>query len=112
MEMTIDQAELFPAFPTIAAKTRKRSALRELADAVEKHGSFIPAAHVHVALDMSRQRAHELLKTGRIATIEVWGKPCVPLAALDIFLSEERKTGRPLKAQPGLVQMFRRAIEQ
>jgi len=112
MEMTIDQAELFPAFPTIAAKTRKRSALREMADAVETHGAFIPAAHVHVALDMSRQRAHELLSAGRIATIEVWGKTCVPLAALDIFLSDERKTGRPRKVEQGICQMFRRAIEQ
>jgi hypothetical protein len=109
MEMTIDQAELFPAYPTIAAETHKRSRLREMADAVDKHGAFIPQAFVHIALDMSKQRAHQLITAGRIATIEVTGKTCVPLAALDIFLSDERKGGRPRK-EPGLRQMFRRAL--
>jgi hypothetical protein len=109
MEMTIDQAELFPAFPTIAATAGKRSLLREMSDAIEKHGPLIPQAFTHVALDISKQRAHQLLSAGRIATIEIAGRTWVPMAALDLFLTEERKTGIHVKPQPGVRQMFRRA---
>jgi hypothetical protein len=110
MEMTIDQAELFPTFPTIAATARKRTPLREIMDAIEKHGALIPQAFTHVALDISKQRAHQLITAGRIATIEVAGKSFVPIAAIDIYLSEERnKGGRPAKAQPSIRRMFSRA---
>jgi hypothetical protein len=97
MEMTIDQAELFPAFPTITATARKRSPLREMLDAVERHGPLIPQAFLPVALEVSKQRAHQLLSEDRIARIEVAGRMMIPLAALDVFLSEERKSGRPIK---------------
>jgi hypothetical protein len=111
MEMTIDQAELFAAFPTISATARKRSPLREMLDAVERHGPLVPQAFVHIALEVSKQRAHQLLSEDRIATIEVVGRTMVPLAALDVFLSEERKTGRPTKdtACISLRQVWRHA---
>jgi hypothetical protein len=97
MEMTIDQSELFPAFPTIKATARKRTPLREMLDAVEKHGPLIPQAFLPVALEVSKQRAYQLLNEDRIARIEVAGRMMIPLASLDVFLSEERKSGRPMK---------------
>ncbi len=109
MEMMAAQTELFPVFPTIAASASKRSPLREMLDAFEKHGHLVPQMFVHVALDISKQRAHQLIAGGRIATIEVAGKPYVPMAALDLFLTEERKTGIHVRPQPGIRQMFRRA---
>ena len=110
MEAAIDQAELFP-FPTIAAKSRKRSALRVMMDAVAEHGPLVPQAFVHVALDVSRQRAHELITDGRIATLEIGGKNFVPLAALDVFMSDERANGRPIAdtRDHSLGQLWRRA---
>jgi hypothetical protein len=109
MEMTIDQAELFPTFPTIAATARKRSPLREMLDAVERHGPLIPQAFLHIALEVSRQRAHELLSEDRIARIDVAGRTMIPLASLDVFLSDERKSGRPTKdtSDMSLRQLFR-----
>jgi hypothetical protein len=110
MELTIEQAEMFPS---IAASTpaRKRSPLREMIDAISVHGPLLPQGFMHIALDMSRQRVHQLIADGRIATIHVAGKQFIPLAALDVFLSEERKTGRPAK-DPTLARMAARAFAE
>jgi hypothetical protein len=111
MDLTIDQAELFPAFPTIAATARKRSPLRVMMDAVERHGPLVPRAFIHVALDMSKQRVHQLVHEGKLATIDVCGRDFVPLASLDVFLSDERKAGRPAKdtSDMSLRQLWRHA---
>jgi hypothetical protein len=109
MELTIEQAEMFPSIA--ATKPRKRSPLRELIDAIQLHGPLIPQGFMHVALDMSRQRVHQLIADGRIATIHVAGKQFIPLAALDVFLSDERKTGRPAK-DPTLSRMAARAFAE
>ncbi len=96
MEMMADQAELFPVLGAIP-QTRKRSPLREMLDAMERHGPLFPRAFLPMALDLSRQRVADLVNDGRIATIQVAGREMVPVAALEAFLSLERKTGRPVK---------------
>ncbi len=109
MEFTIEQAEMFPS---IAASTpRKRSPLRELVDAISVHGPLIPQAFMHIALDVSRQRVFNMIQDGMLATIVVAGKTFVPLAALDVYLSGERKAGRPSK-DPTLSRMAVRAFEK
>ncbi len=109
MELTIEQAEMFPS---IAASTpRKRSPLREMVDAISVHGPLLPQAFMHIALDVSRQRIDQLIQDGKLATIELSGKKFVPLAALDVYLSGERKVGRPFK-DPSLSRMAARAFEK
>lgn len=104
--MELDQAELFPR---IEERAGKRSAFRQFLDAVEKHGPLIARGHIPVVLDLSRQRVHELIKGGRIATVEVNGREFVPMAALEVYLSDERKNGRPVK-ELTLAESYRRHL--
>jgi hypothetical protein len=92
--MDAEQAVLFPV---IEERARPRSALREMMDAIETHGPLLPRGYVRLVCDVSRQRIHELIHEGRIATVKVRGREFVPVAALDNFLSEERKAGRPIQ---------------
>jgi hypothetical protein len=93
----VDQSELFPGFPVIESRSGKRSPVREIVDATERHGVLLPPWAVVETLGLSRQRVHELVQAGRIATVEVAGKTFVPAVALELFLSEARKVGRPFK---------------
>jgi hypothetical protein len=95
MDLTADQAELFPVLSTRAAA--KRSPLREMIDAIDQHGPLFPRAFLPMVLTLSKQRVSQLVGEGRIATVDVAGRQMVPMAALEVFLSEERKTGRPVK---------------
>lgn len=94
MDFTANQAELFP-FPTIEAQARKRSPLREMMAAIEEHGPLLPLHFIPIAIDVSKQRVHQLVSAGRIGTLAIAGKTYVPMTALDLFLSEERSNGRP-----------------
>lgn len=87
----IDQAELFP---NIEQKHRKRSAFGEMYRAIKEHGTLCPPTMVAAALGLSRQRVHVLVNQGRIATVEINGRRWVPLAALEVFMTEERRVGR------------------
>lgn len=96
MEATVDQSELFPDFPVIESHAAKRSPVRQLLDASEKHGTLLPQAMVSDALGVSRQRVSQLVAAGQLATVEAAGKTWVPAAALEFFLAGgPRKTGRP-----------------
>jgi hypothetical protein len=98
MEATVDQ-ELFPDFPVIEGHAAKRSLVRQLLDATEKHGTLLPQFVVVSALGVSKQRVHELVSAGRLASVEVAGKTWVPAAALELYLVEgPRKSGPRAKA--------------
>ena len=84
-------------FPWVERQAQKKSAWREMVEAFEVHGYLLPRAHIPVVLDVSRQRVHELISEGRIATVMVQGREFVPLSSLETFLVDERKTGRPVK---------------
>lgn len=84
-------------FPVIEDASRKRSGLRVFMDAIERHGPMIERAHIPVVLDVSKQRVHQLVEQGRIATVVVQGRVFVPLASLELYLADERKNGRPVK---------------
>lgn len=88
------QDELFPA---IASESQRKSKLREFMEVIDLHGPLIERAHIPVVLDVSRQRVHQLVEEGRIATVKVQGRVFIPMASLDAYLSEERKNGRPVR---------------
>lgn len=94
MEFAISQAELFPV---VATATRRRSRFAEMLEAIEKHGPLLSQAVVATGLDLSRERIRQLTSAGRLPTVDVHGHKLIPLAALDLFLTEERKNGRPVK---------------
>jgi hypothetical protein len=86
----VGQQELFPV---LEEKAKKRSFLREFLDAIDMHGPMVARAHIPIVLDLSRQRVHQLIDEGRLGTVHIRGHDYVPLASLQNFLSEERKTG-------------------
>lgn len=93
MDVAADQFEFFQ-FPVLAAQ-KPRSALRELFDVIDQHGPILSQAMVAKALGVSGSRVGQFVDDGRLATVELHGKRMVTLAALDLFLTEERKNGRP-----------------
>jgi hypothetical protein len=99
-------AEQGVLFPVIEQKARRRSALRDYMDALDRHGPLLPRAMVPLVLDVSRQRVKELVDADRIASIVVHGREFVPIAALEMFLAEERKVGRPVR-ELSLVESYR-----
>lgn len=97
MEAMLDQPELFT---TIEQKIRKRSFLRQFIEASEEHGVLVPRSMIASALEISTQRVHQLVQAGRLAELVIEGRHYVPAASLELFLTEERKTGVHLKV-PG-----------
>jgi hypothetical protein len=106
MEAVAEQGVLFPV---IEQRARRRSALRDYMDALDLHGPLLPRSMVPLVLDVSRQRVAELVDADRIASIVVHGKEFVPIAALEIFLADERKSGRPVK-ELSLSESYRRHV--
>jgi hypothetical protein len=106
MEVTIDQAELFP---NVELYAKKRPVLRQFMDAVEREGPLLPRAMVPYVLDVSRQRIQQLIDEDRIATVMVGEREFVPVAALNAFMADERKGGRPVK-ELTLRESFRRNL--
>jgi len=94
MDVTFDQVELFPV---VEEKLGKVSAWRRLRDAMNEHGPLLPRATIPIVVDLSRQRVHQLIEERRLQTITVNDREWVPIAALEAFLTEERKNGRPVK---------------
>jgi len=101
------QAEFFQ-FPVMAAAP-VRSIRHQMREAVEKHGPLFPQGFIPLVLDLSRQRVAQLIDNGHLATVSLGGKTWVPMAALDLFLSEERKAGRPTR-ELTLREGFRRGF--
>lgn len=94
MEATFDQLELLP---NVERRTRSKSVLRQLMEATQEHGFLGTQSQVAAALGLSKQRVNQFVNEGRLPSIEIGGKKLVPIAALEFFIAEERKNGRPLK---------------
>ncbi len=97
MEVTADQAELFPVIIQQAQTERPKSALRQFLDALSTHGPLVPRGYLPALLDLSNERVRQLVDAGRIATLDLGGRQMVPVAAIEAFLAQERKTGRPVR---------------
>ncbi len=105
MELTADQAELFPVLDT-RAKAKPKSLLRQSMDAFTEHGALLPQSFLASILGISKQRVSQLIQAGKLATVELDGHTFVPMAALEIYLSQDRdEGGRPHKF--GTVEQLR-----
>ncbi len=90
------QAEMFD-FPVIDERTKPHSKLRQYIEATMKHGPLVSQSMAAEALGLHRSRICQLVDAGRIATVEVAGTRYIPGSSLELFMIEERKTGRPMK---------------
>lgn len=109
MEAVVEQWELFPNLRRFA--DRQVSRLDQFLDAVDRHGALIPQAMVHGLVDLSKQRVSVLIREGRIASLKIGGRVFVPVAALELFLSEERKDGRPVTEKID-IKDYRESVER
>src|SRR6266403_4156740 len=94
MEMVAGQQ--WELFPVVERKVKKRSYLHQLLEAGEIHGPLVTQSMVAKALELSTQRIHQLVNSGQLPTVDVCGHRLIPIACLDSFLTENRKTGRPV----------------
>lgn len=106
MDITVEeQAELFPN--VVSAREQRYPSLREWLKAFQSHGQLIPQHAIPLMLDISRQRVHHYISSGRLATVKLGGHVYVPLAALEYFLADERKNGRPIKQFDSVGESFK-----
>jgi hypothetical protein len=95
MELTADQSELFPNLETRATS---KSLLRQSMDAVAEHGPLLPQHFLPKILGVSKQYVAQLIGEGKLATVRLQDHNFVPMAALELYLTETRsKGGRPRK---------------
>ncbi len=100
-------AEQFEMFPVLCGQTKPKSKFRQWLDATDKHGPLLTPVLAAAAAALSRQRIHTLINEGRLATVEVGEHRMVPVAALELFLAEDRPNGAPRKNSPSsLSQTF------
>jgi hypothetical protein len=107
MESTADQSELFPV---LSSTVKAKSWFVQWIEATEKHGPLMTPAMCATTAALSRQRIHQLLEAGRIAFVNVAGHRMIPVASLDLFLSESRPSGRPLR--PGFSEKFNALVTE
>ncbi len=101
----IAQAEFFD-YPVIEEKAKKRSTFRQYVDALNEHGHLLQIPMVAAALGVSRQRVSFLVTEGRLASLAIGPHSYIPAASLELFLTEERKNGRPF-AQPSALSLLK-----
>jgi hypothetical protein len=110
MDTTVEQLEMLD-FPVIEQKAKKRSWLRRYIEATQKHGPLATQGQIAAALGVSRQRINELVNDDRIATVDVGDRTFIPCSAYELFLTEERRVGRPLN-DPKLSQILKASFER
>jgi len=105
VDATVDQ-ELFPFVET---KVPEKSFFRKYIEASKEHGTLMTQALCAPAMGVSTQRVGQLIDNGKLASIEIDGRRFIPVAAVDLWLSEEKdKGGRPPKT---LKEMWKRQVE-
>ena len=78
---------------------RERSRAEELAEmtrAAIRHGALIPPSLAAEVLDVSKQRAYELIEKGRLRRFDFFGKTWVCESDVLEFAASDRKAGRPM----------------
>lgn len=103
------QAEFFD-FPVIEEKA-KRGVLRQYLALTREHGALVPLPMVAVAAGVSHQRISVLVDQGRLASVAIGDRRYVPAAALEFYLTEERKSGRPWP-QPTRSALLKSALQK
>jgi len=97
MELTAEQAELFPIFASKVNSVPSR--VRQWLMATEKHGPLMTQSLAASALGVTRSRIHQLVNEDRIAVVEVAGERFIPATAVELFMSEKRGVGIQPKNQ-------------
>jgi len=103
------QPEFFD-YPVIESKP-KRGIFRRYLEATREHGHLATVPMIAAALGMSRQRVDFLIGQGRLAALRIGPHNYVPLASLELFLTEERKSGRSPN-DPSLLAIVKSAFEK
>jgi len=98
-------------FPVIEEKLSKWAPLRRFLDANEEHGGLATQAMVAESLGVSRARVGQLVEAGRLATVTCNGRRYVSVQSLELFLTEERKTGVHI-GTPSYVRMAKASLDQ
>jgi excisionase family DNA binding protein len=93
MEATGEQAELFPTIAEQAARPSTASVLRSYVNESLRHGFLVPIYLAAEALEVSRQRVHQLIHDRQLPAVQCGDRKFIPADALDLFLTEDRKTG-------------------
>ncbi len=93
--MEAQQSEMFDGFPVIQSKTKAKSWIRQYLEASAEHGTLCTSAMAARALGLHRSRIGQLLDAGKLASVNVGSTRYIPAAALELFMTEERLTGRP-----------------
>ncbi len=68
---------------------------RDWLEATKQHGPLMTRDVAAAALAVSRQRVHQLISKGQLASVPVGEYRYVPLAALEAFRARRRSGGRP-----------------
>lgn len=90
MHAVVEQRELFPV---IAENTPMRSLLWRYVQLTVEHGALLPISLAAEALKVSRQRVYQLLDGGQLPVVLIGDRKFIPAAALELFMTEDRKTG-------------------
>jgi hypothetical protein len=93
MELMGEQAELFPVMAKKGAGRSAASVLRAYVNESLRHGFLVPIYLAAEALEVSRQRVHQLIDGGQLPAVWCGDRKFIPADALDLFLTEDRKTG-------------------
>jgi len=109
MDVTADQAEFFD-FPVLEERSAPRSVLAQIKKAMDEHGMLFPQYLVVSVLGLSRQRVSKLIEEGKLASVEIDGKNYIPAVALEFFLTEERKAGRPWDQPASVAEGIKRGV--
>ncbi len=104
------QSEFFD-YPVIDQKTKKRSIFRLYVEALREHGHLLQMPMIASALGVSRQRVAFLVAQGRLASVRIGEHTYIPAAAFELFLTEERKNGRPFD-QPSALALLKKVFEK
>ena len=78
--------------------------------AQEKHGLMIPASLVHTVLDISRQRVHQLMDSGKIPYYLIGKQRYVPEEALVAHIKQMEGKGYHYNLPKSTGDAFKRAL--
>jgi excisionase family DNA binding protein len=106
MDIAAEQWELFPL---LANEAPPKSKFRQWMDAWATHGPLLTPTLAASALNISRQRVHQLVEKGRIESLEVAGERLIPSTAIEKFLAAERGPGFRRNTRFGLGEIFSEA---
>jgi hypothetical protein len=90
------QAELFSGLFAEVERDRRRGLRLRYKELMQEHGPLLPQSALSMWLDISRARVSQLVQDGTLPRFEVGGHNYIPMVAVELFRTSERKAGRPI----------------